>query len=136
MNQYCKNDYGMHENIEYFQYEGVDWIEYEINIPDFKIFKSDFENYLILFLSYIDKCYRKISSLRFATGIYELTSYYVGNINSINEFNYDFFKKFPLVFFRKDNMKLYGYDEAYIEYESTVCCYNKENTQSIFTSTH
>lgn len=132
MLRYCKNDAGGFEEIKYIQYEDKNFTEYEINIPNFKMYRDTFKEQMLSFSAYIDVCFEEIPSLLFATGMYELTYDQIAHLEDIHKINYDTFKKIPIVFFRKNQMKKYGYDSAFVEYKNTVCCFNKDGTQHIF----
>jgi hypothetical protein len=84
-------------------FEETDFLEYRICLSDYVIMQASFDERLTELLQVVDLCFGRIESALFATGIYELTHYYIEEATCIKDFGQERFLKFPLLFFRVGN---------------------------------
>jgi len=120
-----------------FGYDDVDFLEYRVCLADFVITKKNFEKRIDQLLQVVNACFNQIDTVLFATGIYELTYYYIEGIESIEGFNKGIFKKFPILFFNKGEE--YGFQGDEYDFQPTytfgnVSCVINKDAQDIFTS--
>ena len=80
--------------------EESDYWECKISISDFIITKNNLDGILHQLLEMVDAAFERIESISFATGIYELTYYYLRNIRRLTDINDDIIKEFPFVFMK------------------------------------
>ena len=80
--------------------EESDYWECIISISDFIITRTNFDAILHDLLEIVDAAFERIESISFATGIYELTCYYLNNIRRLTDINDDIIKEFPFVFMK------------------------------------
>ena len=111
-------------------YEESDFIGFWISITNLTFTKKNFNNKLDQIFEVVLICFKNITSIIFATGIYQLTYDYVREIRYIAEFNKMIFANFPFVFFREGND--YEFIPTY-QREDVTCIVNlKNNVQDIF----
>ena len=84
-------------------FDEFDFYEYRICISNFIITKASFDEKLGHLLEIVKVCFDRIDSIVFATGIYELTYYYIENVRKLSEFNTAIMEKFPFVFMKENN---------------------------------
>lgn len=84
-------------------YEEENFVEYWLGIGDIRITPNNFQTVLNDLLMVVAECFSRFPSIQFATGIYELTAYYLGDITNYDEFNRDLLCKFPFLFLREKN---------------------------------
>lgn len=116
----------------YFQvFEEANYSEYQLSLMNLIFTKEDFDFQLEQMLEVVSVCFDNVPSLLFATGIYELTDYYLEKINHIQEFPQLVFPKIPILFFRRDENK-YGYKETRIYRNVSCVVQNSNGIQDIF----
>ncbi len=119
-----------HKEVLFDVFEETDFIEYRICLSDFTFTKENFNEQLTQLLQIVDICFNHIDSILFATGIYELTYYYIEGITYAKDFSKSIFSKFPLLFFRIGNE--YGLNSIQ-RFGCISCVVNLgENVQDIF----
>lgn len=84
-------------------YEEEDFVEYWLGIDDLVITSHNVQSVLKDILAVVNACFERFPSVRFATGIYELTAYYLGDVKSYSEFDHNILRQFPFVFLREKN---------------------------------
>lgn len=89
-----------HKEIYFEVFNESDYVEYQISILDLAFTRKNFDTILNQLLEVIACVFNSVSSIRFATGVYELTHYYTQNMEYLSDFDRAVFAKFPLVFFR------------------------------------
>jgi len=124
---------GREVRFDVYEYDDADFdfIEYNVCLADFVFTKKNFEEKINQLLQVADACFHQIDAVLFATGVYELTSYYLFGINkveSIEDFSNGVFKKFPLLFFRQGDE--HGFQPTYT-FGNVSCVINKD-AQDIF----
>lgn len=89
-----------------FYYSGFSvWI---LSIESFIFTSKNFDAQLEKLADVVNRVFSRSKEIVFATGIYELTGYYLEQIESIEHFNQDLLKHFPLLFFRAKEGCLYS----------------------------
>lgn len=111
-----------------FEYDEVDFLEYRICLADFYITKRSLDAKVNQLLQIVDLCFKQIDAIRFATGIYELTYYYIEGIKRLKDFDIGVLSKFPLLFLRAESKC--DFTPTYL-YGSTACIYNN-HVQNIY----
>ncbi len=116
----------------YFQvFEEVNYTEFQLSLMNLVFTRDNFDFQLEKILEVVSICFDMVPSFLFATGIYELTDYYLEKINHIQEFSQFVFPKIPLLFFRRDENK-YGYKAAKIYRNISCVVQNGKDIQDIF----
>lgn len=111
-------------------YPESDFIGYWIAITELTFTKKNFNAKLNQILEVVDTCLDKMPQIMFATGIYQMTYYYIQEVKRIADFNKTIFSNFPLLFFREGNE--YGFRSTQ-KYGNISCVVNlRENVQNIF----
>ena len=85
-------------------FEETDYDQYRFSFSDLHFTEEHFHETLAMILRFVDVCFCRIDDICFATGIYELTHYLTDKINSINDFDFDVLRQFPLVFWKGENV--------------------------------
>lgn len=131
-NLFKKHKFALFSNREvlFDVFEETDFIEYRVCLANFVITKKNFEVILDQLFHVVDICFSGISSIQFATGIYELTYYIIENIQLFGDFDRNVFRKFPLVFFRNNNT--YGMKPTWKYNEVSLVMNTEEKQQNIF----
>ena len=106
-----------------YEYDDVDFLEYEVNLADFVFTKKNFEEKINQLLQVVNACFNQIDAVLFATGVYELTCHYIEGIESIEGFNKGIYKKFPILFFNQGDE--YGFHPTYT-FGNISCVINKD----------
>lgn len=115
--------------IEFFDYEDKSFAEIRISLFDFKANKENFMHIFQKISKYISSIMQEMTGVLFATGIYELTYCLAEDKKHLYEFDTDFMKKFPIVFFRTGQSFIQGkaiFNDKYI-----ICMFYEE-AQAIF----
>ena len=74
---------------------------HQLSIEDFVLKKQTFELQLDQLMQAISICFASSPALTFATGIYELTGYYLGDSEDAEDAVERAFRRFPMLFFRE-----------------------------------
>jgi len=104
---------------EFFEKEKLN--EYMVSIPDLVFNESNIKCILYELTRCVDKCLYTTKSLIFASGIYELTNYYMNDIKDIKDIDNELLQKFPVLFFRKGECEQFS-QCCYCG--NAVCCLN------------
>lgn len=118
----------------YEYYEEEDFVAYWIGIGDICITRHNLPELRDSLLRVVDECFTRFPSIQFATGIYELTAYYLGDVTKYNEFTYDRLNKFPFLFLREKNQFGFSAQERYHDVW-LVTSHGKE-VQDVFSDMH
>ena len=99
-----RHEYQLFSNREvlFDVFEETDFYEYRFSISNITFSKSNFEETLHQLLLVVNSCFHQAASIKFATGIYELTYYNIAEINRLKEFDCNIFSKFPFLFFKHE----------------------------------
>lgn len=121
------------ENREvYFQvFDEPNYTEFQLSIMNLIFTRGNFDMQLKQILEVVSVCFDSVPSLLFATGIYELTDYYLEKVNDIQEFPELLFPKIPILFFRRDEKK-YGYKATRVYRNVSCVVQNSKEIQDIF----
>ena len=129
-NQFKKYDiFQKRSTVELFCYEDKDFVEFCISIFDFTLTAGNLEYVMTKISQFVSSVLESVDDIFLAVGIYELTHYLTENIRYINEFDDNFTRKFPFVFFRKG--RLFDSGRTIYNDENVICVFN-ENAQSIY----
>lgn len=74
-----------------------------LSIENFVLTRESFEAQLDLLMQTVSICFSSASDLAFATGIYELTDYYLGESENMQMVLKRAFRYCPILFFRESN---------------------------------
>jgi len=119
-----------HREVLFDVFEEDDFVEYRICLSDFIFTKKNYDEKLTQLLQIVEMCFNHVDSMLFATGIYELTYYYIEGISFVKDFSKDVFMKFPFLFFRNGNE--YRLDPTLI-YKGISCVVNLDgDVQDVF----
>lgn len=118
----------------YFQvFNAPNYTELQLSVMNLIFTKKDFELQLSQILDVVSACFESVSPLLFATGIYELTDYYLEKVNCIQEFPQLLFPQMPLLFFKRGR-NLYGYHATGNYRNVSYVVQDCKGVQDIFTS--
>lgn len=88
----------------YYQcYEEAQFDMYQFSLENLIFYKRTFDADLDNMMQVISACFDAAPNLRFATGIYELTDYYLGEAATFEAAMKKAILNFPLLFFRASN---------------------------------
>lgn len=76
---------------------------HQLSIEDFILKKQSFGIQLDQLMQAVSLCFAASPELTFATGIYELTGYYLGDSESVEVALKKAFRRFPMLFFRENS---------------------------------
>lgn len=80
--------------------------EYCISIPDLIFHADSFKKELTLLTIFINDCFEFCDSIEFVLCSYEINSYLISKVSTLNDFNDQFLSKFPIVYVRKQNSNI------------------------------
>jgi len=95
-----------------YEYDGIDFIQYDVCLEDLVFTKRNLEEKTSHLFQIAEACISQIDSLLFVTGIYELVSYYIGEITTSASLDETVLSKFPFMFFRAGDER--GFQPTYI----------------------
>jgi len=135
-NQLSNHKYVLFANREVlfleFEYDDAEFCQFTICFSELHFTKKNFEGKIHQLLQIADTCLSKIDSISFATGCYELTHYFIGDVPSLNELCPNTLSKFPILFFRKGQECDF---KPFCTYNNTSCIINYgKDVQDIFSN--
>ncbi|MBC8044775.1 MAG: hypothetical protein IAF08_15160 [Rhizobacter sp.] len=89
----------------FYEFEGTDFDETEVNFPDQVFHKDDFEKELEDFTSFVNICFESCNEVKFAVCSYELNGYLMSYTKKIEDFDDELLRKFPIVYKRETGQK-------------------------------
>lgn len=87
-------------NVWFDAIEGEEFVEYLVAVEDLRITNSNLDKILDQICVLVDRCFCVAPEIQFATGIYELTGYYLQDTRKLNDVQKSLFPNVPLLFFR------------------------------------
>jgi hypothetical protein len=86
--------------VSFFEDEETDFEETSIGLPDQKFHKESFDDELKEITNFINQCFKSNCNIKYALCGYEINGYLLRGIKSLQEFNNDLLKRFPIVYKR------------------------------------
>ena len=83
--------------VSLYDVENVNFIEINVGFPDVKFHKGSVNEEIEPFISFIKFCFIQDDCLLYALGSYEMNSYWLGSVKSLNDIHNNIIDKFPLV---------------------------------------
>lgn len=90
-----------------FEDKECDFEEVSIGIPDQIFTKKNFDSELEPITFFVNQCFQYNPHAEYALCSYELNGHLIGQVKKMQDFNnYEYLKRFPLVYIRRESMKL------------------------------
>ncbi len=89
------------KNIWFDVIEGEAFVEYLVAVENLVMVHSNLNEVLNQICEVVDQCFSVAPEIPFATGIYELTGYYLQDASTFDDIKESVFPKAPLLFFRE-----------------------------------
>ena len=124
-------NFGRESFVEFFSDKEKGYSEFRLNISDFKITKETFNNVIEYLSQFVSVIFTEMHKIEIATGVYELTYYLVSQEKkwNLSDFDSDFMKKFPIVFYRAGHE--FDHENVVFSDENVICVFHKD-AQNIF----
>lgn len=118
---------------ETFDCEGNDFFEVRCSIFGLVLTEENFPAFINCIAGFVEKAFDAFDACAFATGIYELTYYYIENAHRISDLK-NLLYKFPICFLREKTQADINGAHILLHTPDMLCVY-RENAQQILSTT-